>query len=466
MSADFDMVVIGSGPGGYVAAIRAAQLGMKTAVIERDRIGGRCLNYACIPAKAVLRSADLLDEVNAAAGFGVVVSGPPQVDFPAVAKRRDRVIKTMTGGVRGLLKKNDVEVIEGHGSIGGQAEGAQRVAVESDQPMRQLSAGNVILATGSLPRPILGLEFGGRVLDTAAAWLLNEQPASLAVIGAGASGVEIASGFGRLGTKVTLIEALPQILPLEDEEIAAVVEKELVKQNVEVLTGAQISAVEAGPGAVAIGLADGARNFDYVCLAVGRAPDVAALGLDTAGIELDPNGLVAVDEYQRTSVPNVYAIGDLVRGPALAHKASEEAVIAAEVAAGHLDNLQPVPTIDIPRATFCAPQVASFGLTERGAIETGRQLKVGRFPMAGVGAATVYGDRNGMIKIIGEAETGELLGAHIVGARAADLISELAVAKFAQIGFQEIARIVHAHPTFSEAVLEAARATDGWAIHA
>jgi len=454
----YDCIVIGSGPGGYVAAIRAAQLGMKTAVIEKDRVGGRCLNYACIPAKAVLRVAEVYGEVMNGAEFGIVVKDA-SVDFDGVGKHREKVIKTLTGGVAMLLKKNKVDVIEGHGSvtddgnvkIGGQFDGTE------------IEAGTVVIATGSVAKPLLGLEFGGRVLGTEAAWQLAELPKTLAVVGAGASGTEVASAYGRLGTEVTLLEALPQILPLEDEDIAKAASREIAKQNVTIVTGANIEKAEAGKDSVELTFGGDAKKFDYLCIAAGRGPDVEGLGLEEAGVKRDDRGLIEVDDHLRTSVKGVYAIGDLVRGPALAHKASDEGVIAVEDAAGQ--DPHPLNYDSIPAATFCQPQVASFGLSEKAAKEAGYDVVVGKIPMGAVGAPTVYGDRGGMIKIVGDKKYGELLGAHIVGAKAADLISELVVAKDLEGGFHEVARTVHPHPTFSEAVMEAARAADGWLIH-
>src|SRR4051794_6688621 len=345
----YDCIVIGSGPGGYVAAIRAAQLGMKTAVIEKDAVGGRCLNIACIPAKAVLRAADVLSEVREAGDFGIKV-GEPEVDFSGVGAHRDKVIKTLTGGVSMLLKKNKVDVIEGEGSLTKDG----NVSVGGSE----IEAGNVILATGSVPKPILGLEFGGKVLDTAAAWLLNDRPGKLAVIGAGASGTEIASAYGRLGTEVTLLEALPQILPLEDTDIARAAARELGKQMT-IVTGANIDKVDVTKKGVSINWGDGAQEFDYVAIAAGRAPDVEALGLAEAGIELLATGQIKVDGHQKTSKDGVYAIGDIVPGPWLAHKASEEGVIAVEAAAGQ--DPHPLDHSAIPAATSCYPQVASFG---------------------------------------------------------------------------------------------------------
>jgi dihydrolipoamide dehydrogenase len=449
----YDCIVIGSGPGGYVAAIRAAQLGMKTAVVEKEFIGGRCLNVACIPAKAVLRAADVATEVRHAGDFGVKV-GEPEIDFSGVGAHRDKVVGTLTSGVSMLLKKNKVDVLEGEGALTPNG----NVAFKGDE----IEAGNVILATGSIPNPILGLDFGGRVLDTAAAWLLNERPKRLAVIGAGASGTEIASAYGRLGTDVVLLEALPQILPLEDKDIARTAARELGKQ-MKIVTGADVDKVEPSDKGVTIDWGEGAQEFDYVAIAAGRSPDIEALGLDAAGVELTDRNQIKVDKHQKTSKDGVYAIGDIVPGPWLAHKASEEGVIAVEAAAGQ--DPHPLDHASIPAATFCYPQVASFGLTEDAAKEAGYDVTVGKIPMGAVGAPTVYGDRGGMIKIVGDKKYGEILGGHIVSAKAADLIEELVMAKELEGGYPEVARTIHPHPAFAEAVLEAARATDGWLIH-
>ncbi|HEX8074967.1 MAG TPA: dihydrolipoyl dehydrogenase [Thermoleophilaceae bacterium] len=454
----YDCIVIGSGPGGYVAAIRSAQLGMSTAIVEKDRMGGRCLNYACIPAKAVLRAADVMSEVRHAGQFGIQVDGA-SVDFSGVAKHRDKVIKTLTGGVGGLMKKNKVDVVEGHAALTG--EGSIRIGASKDGT--EIEGKNIVLATGSVPKPILGLKFGGRVLGTETAWALGELPGSLAVIGAGASGTEVASAFGRLGTDVVLLEALPQILPLEDEDIAKAAAREIGKQNVEIVTGADIAKAEAGDDAVKLTYGGEEHSFDYVCIAAGRGPDFENLGLEDAGVKTDDKGLIEVDGAMRTSVEGIFAIGDIVPGPALAHKASDEGVIAVEAAAG--GDPHPIDYRYVPAATFCHPQVASFGMTEKEARDEGRDVVVGKVPVAAVGAPTVYGDRAGMIKIVGDKEYGELLGGHIVCAKAADLIQELVNAQVLEGGFGEVARTIHSHPSFAEAVMEAARAADGWLIH-
>jgi dihydrolipoamide dehydrogenase len=435
----FDCVVVGSGPGGYVAAIRAAQLGMKTAVVEKDVVGGRCLNYACIPAKAVLRVADVLTEIREADDFGITV-GEPTVDYAAVQARRERVIKTLTGGVSGLFKKNEVTYIEGVGSL--TADGNVKVGDDT------LTASKcVVLATGSVKRPIPGLEFGGNVIGTEEAWALTELPKTMVVIGAGASGTEIASAYARLGTEVTLYEGLDRVLPTEDADISKLALRSFKKQGIDVKTSTFYEGQEA----------------DWVVIAAGRGPDVEALGLEAAGVKLGENGLIEVDGALRTSAAKIYAIGDLVPGPALAHKASDEGVIAVEDAAGL--STHPISYPDIPRATFCTPNVASFGLTEEQAKEAGHDVVVGKVQYGAVGAGTVYGDRTGLVKVVGDKKYGELLGGHIVGAKATELIQELVNAKALEGGFPEVARMIHGHPTLSEAVMEAAADALGQCVH-
>jgi dihydrolipoamide dehydrogenase len=451
----YDCIVIGSGPGGYVAAIRAAQLGMKTAVVEKDKVGGRCLNYACIPAKAVLRVADILSEVDDADEFGIEIEGR-SVDFGKVSQRREKVVKTLTGGVAGLFKKNKIDVIEGVGALAG--DGKVKVGDETYE-----AAKAIVLATGSVPKPVPGTSFGGRVIGTEEAWALPELPKRLAVLGAGASGSEIASAYGRLGTEVLLFEALDRVLPTEDADISRVAGRALAKQNMTIHTGTLVQDVRTDETSCTFSFGDEQTEVDWFVIAAGRGPDVDGLGLDEAGVKLDDRGLIDIDEAQRTSAADVYAIGDLVRGPALAHKASDEGVIAAEAIAGL--EIHPIAVDEIPRATFCTPNVGSFGLTEQQARDAGIDVVVGKVNYGAVGAGTVYGDRGGLIKVIGDKRYGELVGGHIVGSRATELIQELVNAKGLEGGFPEVARIVHGHPTLSEAVMEAARAADGWLIH-
>ncbi|HEX4282018.1 MAG TPA: dihydrolipoyl dehydrogenase [Solirubrobacteraceae bacterium] len=452
--ASYDTIVIGSGPGGYVAAIRAAQLGMKTAVIEREFVGGRCLNVACIPAKAVLRVADVLTEVREAGEFGIKV-GEPEIDYPAIMARREKVIKTLTGGVSGLFKKNGIELIEGEGALGQPG----TVTVNGNE----IAAKTIIVATGSVKRPIPGTQFGGRVIGTEEAWALPELPRTLAVVGAGASGSEIASAYARLGTDVLLYEALDRVLPSEDVDISKVVERGLKRQGIQIHTSTFVENIETTESVCRFTHAGESHEVEWLVIATGRAPDVAALNLDAAGVKLADNGLVEVDGAMRTSVGGVYAIGDLVHGPALAHKASDEGVIAVEDAAGL--ETHPIDYVDVPRATFCTPNVGSFGLTEIQANEQGYDVVVGKLQYGAVGAGTVYGDRTGLVKIVGEKQYGELLGGHIVGTKATELIQELVNVRALEGGYPEVARIIHGHPTLSEAVMEAGRAADGWLIH-
>jgi dihydrolipoamide dehydrogenase len=450
----YDCIVIGSGPGGYVAAIRAAQLGKKTAVVEKDKVGGRCLNYACIPAKAVLRSADLLTEINEAEEYGLKVASV-EVDYAGVQARREKVVSTLTGGVSGLFKKNKIDLIEGDAAL--TAEGDVRVDGQT------IGAETVILATGSIPRAIPGVPFGGRVIGTEEAWALQELPGRLAVVGAGASGAEIASGYARLGSEVLLLEALDRLLPSEDADISRLVERGLKRQGISVHTGTPVADVKGSETSVSFSYGEETAEVDYLVICAGRGADVEGLGLAEAGVEVDERGLVKVDGAMRTSRKGVYAIGDIVPGPALAHKASDEGVIAAEDSAGLATH--PIAYVDIPRATFCTPNVGSFGLTEAQAKEQGYDVVVGKVPYGAVGGGIVYGDRSGMVKLVGESKYGELLGGHIVGARATELIQELVNVRALEGGFAEVARTIHGHPTLSEAVMEAGRAADGWLIH-
>jgi dihydrolipoamide dehydrogenase len=451
----FDLIVIGGGPGGYVAAIRAAQLGKKTAVVERDKPGGRCLNYACIPAKTVLHTADLYDEARHGAELGLKVKDA-SIDWEALGKRRAAVSESLSSGVKMLWDKNKVSTIEGDGSLTAEA----NVEVGGEV----YEAGTVVLATGSVALPIPGVEFGGRVVDTWGAWSLPEQPKKIAVVGAGASGCEIASAYGRFGTEVLLIEMLDQILPAEDKDMARVVERAFKKQNIAVSTGAPVEGVEAGGNSVKFSYGGESAKVDYLCVAGGRAADVEGLGLAEAGVELEDDGKVKVDGYGQTSNPKVFAIGDLVNAKALAHKASEEGVVAAERAAGV--ETHPVDQSLVAGATFCQPQVASVGLTEAAAKEAGHDVKVGKLKLGAVGGATVYDDKDGMVKLVVDSKYGEILGAHVVGKRACDMVAELVATMALEGGYQELARIVHPHPTISEAIFEAARAVDGWATHA
>jgi dihydrolipoamide dehydrogenase len=456
MADSFDQIVIGGGPGGYVAAIRAAQLGQKTVVVERDKAGGRCLNYACIPAKTVLRTAEIFHEARSSAELGVIANDV-QLDWDALQKRRADVSAQLTGGVEGLWKKGKIEFIHGDGSL--TAEGNVKVGDEVYE------AKAVTLATGSVALPIPGVEFGGRVVETWGAWSLPERPNRIAVVGAGASGAELASAYARFGTEVLLIEMLDQILPAEDKDMAKVVERVFKRQGIEISTGAPVENVKAGESSVKFTYGENSAEVDYLCIAGGRGADTEGLGLAEAGVELEEGGRkIKVDEFQRTTNPKVFAIGDLVNKKALAHKASEEGVVAVETAAGV--ETEAVNQNLMVGATFCQPQVASVGLTEAQAKEAGHEVKIGKQKIAGEGAGVVYDDKDGLVKLVVDAKYGEILGAHMVGNRACDMIAELVATMALEGGYQELSRIVHPHPTASEAILDAARAVDGWPIHA
>jgi dihydrolipoyl dehydrogenase len=456
MAAGFDTIVIGGGPGGYVAAIRAAQIGQRTAVVERDKAGGRCLNYACIPAKTILRSAELYDEARNGAELGIVAADIA-IDWDALQARRAKVSESLSKGVEFLWDKGEVTKIEGEGSLTADA----NVSVNGEVYEAQA----VILATGSVALPIPGVEFGDRVLDTWGAWSLPARPDRIAVVGAGASGAEIASAYNRFGTEVLLIEMLPQILPAEDKDIAKVVERGFKKRGIEISTGAPVENVEVGPDSVKFTYGEKSAEVDYLCVAGGRAPDTEGLGLEAAGIEPAEGGRkIKVDPFGRTTNPKVFAIGDLVHRKALAHKAAEEGVVAVETAAGVAT--EPVEQELLVGATFTHPQVASVGLTEVAAKDLGLPVKVAKQKISAEGAGTVYDDKDGLVKLVVDTTYGEIVGAHIVGNRACDMIAELVAVMALEGGYQELSRIVHPHPTVSEAVLDAARAVDSWAIHA
>ncbi|MGZ5375351.1 MAG: dihydrolipoyl dehydrogenase [Solirubrobacterales bacterium] len=454
--ASYDAIVVGGGPGGYVAAIRAAQLGQKTAVVEKDKPGGRCLNYACIPAKTVLHTAEVFAEVSEeGAELGIKAEGLA-IDWKAVQARRESVSRTLNDGVQMLWKKNKIEYLTGEASLAGSG----KVKVGKDEH----EAKTIILATGSVEMPIPGVDFSDRVLDTWGAWSLTKMPKALVVAGAGASGSEIASAYARLGVEVTLVEMLEHVLPLEDVDMAKVVERQFKKDGIDMLLGTKVEGVSEQKTGVKVKAGEVEVKADYLVIAGGRRPDTDPLNLEAAGVEVEEGGRIKIDEFQKTTADGVYAIGDLVRGPALAHKASEEGVVAVESATGHPTH--PVNIDLVPGATFCHPQVASVGMTEAQAKEAGREVKIGKFKLGGAGASVVYDDRQGLVKIVGDPQYGEILGGHIVGNRACDMIAEFVDTMALEGGYQELGRIVHPHPTISEAVLDAARAVDGWAIHA
>ena len=455
----YDVAVVGAGPGGYVAAIRCAQLGLTTVLVEKDQLGGRCLHQACIPAKIVLRSAEVLEESRHAKRYGITGNNP-HVDFPAIAARREWVIKGLNGGVEMLLKKNNVTVLQAEAALTDQP--GQLVLTGADTPAF-ISCDSIILAAGSMRTSLPGIEYGTRVIGTEEAWALEELPQSMVVVGAGASGAELASAYARLGTEVTLFEIADQILPSEEPEVAAVVAKDFVRQGITIHTSTQLESVNELSSGVQFAYSGEESSCELLVVAAGRKPDFQSLAIDKASLQLTDNGHIATFGGGQTSREDVYAIGDLTEGPALAHKASEEGISAAEHIAG--SHFPAVEHKYIPRATFCQPQVASFGWGEQQATAAGFDVAVGKASYAATGAAAVYGDGSGLVKIVIDSNYGEILGAHIVGAKATELIQQLVNLKALEGGTPELSRIVHGHPTLSEVLCEAGRSAEGWIIH-
>jgi len=451
----YDVAILGSGPGGYVAAIRAGQLGMKTLVIEKDPYyGGTCLHVGCIPSKVFLYTAEMLDRLRRAGDQGIVVEGL-RLDWAALMKRKTRIVKKNAGGVAYLLKKNKVETLQGFGRIAGPG----KIEVETSEGPRAVSAHNIIIATGSEPRMIPGIDLDGQNVVTNSEMLsLPARPDRLGVIGAGAIGVEFASMFASFGTKVLLLEVLPRLVPVEDEEISDTLLNSFVKRGIEALVETRVESVSSLGEAVELHFTrpDGTkdqRTVDKLLVAVGRKPRTEGIGLEVAGIETD-RGNVTVDGYMETTVKGVYAIGDVVASQQLAHVASAEGILAVERIAGR--DVRPLNYHHMPGATYCSPEVASVGLTEAAANEGGYEVRVGMFPFAANAKATIIGDNEGFVKIVSEKKYGELLGVHIIGPHATDLIAEAVVALEHEATAESLMHAVHAHPTLSEAVAESA----------
>jgi dihydrolipoamide dehydrogenase len=465
----YDVVVVGAGPGGYVAAIRAAQLGLKTAVVERQYMGGVCLNIGCIPTKALLHSADLLEEMREGKRFGVVAD-KVTLDWDAVLKNKDQVVKTMTGGVGMLMRKNKIDVHNGSGRI---IDRGNVQVTDADGKTTTLKTKNIIIATGARPReiPQIGAVFDGeRILSSTHALALPAVPKSLLVVGAGAIGVEFASMYRTFGAEVTLVEALPRIVPVEDDEVSAELTRALNRRGIRILAGAKVNMLEKGDGGVTARIidADGKDQeiaVERALVGVGIAPNTRDLGLEEAKVELDQRGFIKIDGLMRTNVEGIYAIGDCaITTPWLAHKSSAEGILAAEAIAGH--HAQPIDYGKIPGCTYCNPEIASVGLSEAKAREQGYDVKIGKFAFVGNGKATILGQRNGFIKIVAEKRYDEVLGIHIIGPRATELIAEGGIALSHEATAESLMRTIHAHPTIYEALGEAAHAAaTGAPIH-
>ncbi len=467
---DFDMIVVGSGPGGYVAAIRASQLGMKTAIVEREHLGGVCLNWGCIPTKALLRTAEIFHLMGHAEAFGLSVK-EPSFELDKVVQRSRKVAKQLSDGVKFLMKKNKIEVIDGVGGLE-KANGAPVVIVDKTSGgQRRLTAKHVVMATGARARtiPQAGLEPDGKLIWTYKEAMVPEtMPKSLLVIGSGAIGIEFASFYRTLGAEVTVVEMLPRVLPVEDEEISAFARKAFEKQGMRILTGAQVEGLDKGADSVraTVTLQDGKSQSieaDRVILAVGIVGNVEGVGLEDVGATIEKSH-VRVDGYGATGVPGLSAIGDLTGPPWLAHKASHEGVAAVERVAG-LGDTHPLDVSGIPGCTYCMPQVASVGLTEQAAKEAGRSVRVGRFPYMGNGKAIALGEPEGLVKTVFDAETGELLGAHMIGAEVTELIQGYAIARQGELTERELMETVFPHPTLSEMMHESVLDAYGRVIH-
>jgi dihydrolipoyl dehydrogenase len=460
----FDLIVVGGGPGGYVAAIRAAQLGMKTAVVEREHLGGICLNWGCIPTKALLRSSEIYHLLHRLDDFGFSAK---DISFDAgkVVARSRAVAKQLSNGVAYLLRKNKVAVFDGHGRLVGKG----RLAVAKDgSPVAELAAEHIVLATGARARSLPGLEPDGeRVWTYKEAMVPPAIPQSLLVVGSGAIGIEFASFYHDMGAEVTVVEVLDRVLPVEDEEISAFARKAFEKQGIKIHTGATVAAVERkGEGVAARIEADGKSleaSVDRVILAVGIVGNVEDIGLENTGVVVDRTHIV-VDEWLRTGEPGVYAIGDVVGPPWLAHKASHEGVICVEHIAG-INDVHPLDVRKIPSCTYCRPQVATVGLTEKAAREAGYEVKIGHFPFIANGKAIALGEPEGMVKTIFDSKTGELLGAHMVGAEVTELIQGYTIAKTLETTEADLIHTIFPHPTLSETMHEAVLDAYGRAIH-
>jgi len=461
---DYDLIIIGSGPGGYVAAIRASQLKMKVAVIERAELGGICLNWGCIPTKSLLKSAQVFEYLTHASDYGITISGDVKPDFKAIIARSRSVADGMSKGIQFLFKKNNIVHIKGTGQLAGNS----KVNVEDqDGSIKSYSAPNIILATGARSKELPNLKQDGKkIIGYREAMTLDSQPASMVVVGSGAIGSEFANFYQSIGTSVTLVEFLPRIVPNEDEEVSKLLERSFKKIKMKIMTDSSVESVNTSKEKCIVTIKTPKGNeiieTDIVLSAVGVATNIEGIGLEMTGVKTE-KGKVVVDDYYRTSVPGVFAIGDIVHGPALAHVASAEGIICVEKIAG-LDT-EPLDYLNIPGCTYTNPEIASVGLTEAAARDAGYDIKVGKFPFTASGKASASGAKDGFVKLIFDAAYGELLGAHMIGANVTEMIAGLVVARKLETTAHEIIKSVHPHPTMSEAIMEAAAAAYGEVIH-
>jgi dihydrolipoamide dehydrogenase len=472
MSASYDIVVVGSGPGGYETAIRATQLGFKTAIVEKNKLGGVCLNVGCIPTKALLKSAEMINHAKHFDAYGISLAGTVEPDFGAIVDRSRGVADKMNKGVQFLMKKNKIDVIEGKATL----VSAGELSIEPSENMdgksigkaQSITAKHIILATGARAREIPPLPIDGvNIISYKEAMMQKTRPGSLVIVGAGAIGVEFAYFYHNMGTKVTIVEVMDRLVPVEDVEVSKELGRQYKKMGIDVMTGAQVMSVDTSGKTLKVHIktAKGEQvvETDQVLSAVGVTGNVENLGLEALGIEFD-RGSILTDEFGRTNVPGVFAIGDVAGAPWLAHKASHEGIICVEKIAGK--DVHPLDKANIPGCTYCIPQIASVGLTEQAAKEKGLDVNVGKFPFSASGKASAIGHTDGFVKIIFDAKYGELLGCHIIGPDATELIAEVVTARTLEATYHEILDAIHPHPTLSEAILEATRAAYGVSINA
>jgi dihydrolipoamide dehydrogenase len=453
---DFDVAILGGGMGGYPAAIRASQLGLRVALVEADKLGGTCLHVGCIPTKALLESSELYHRVaTKGAEFGIKAE-VVGYDYPRIAQRRDAVVNQLYKGVQFLMKKNKIEVVAGRGRL----RDGNTIEVNG----KKVTAQNLIVATGSTVKSLPGIEIDGQyVVSSDNVVKASNAPESICIIGAGAVGVEFATFFHELGVKVTLLEALDRLVPLEDEDVSREFLAAFKKAGIDVRVGVKVSGAKKARDGVSVQTDQGEVWAKQLLVAVGRAAVSKEIGLEQVGVESQPNGFIKVDEWMRTSVDSIHAIGDVVGGFLLAHAASHEGIVAAEDIAGQ--RLAPMEQDLVTRCTYSHPQVASVGLTEKQARDKGHEVKIGKFPFSAIGRAQIHGETGGFVKIVSDAKTGQMLGTHIIGNEATELIAEPALTQLFQGDAWELGRNIHPHPTLGEAVMEAALAVDGHAIH-
>ncbi|AEI47575.1 dihydrolipoyl dehydrogenase [Runella slithyformis] len=463
MASQYDLIIIGSGPGGYVAAIRASQLGLKTAIVEKESLGGICLNWGCIPTKALLKSAQVFQYINHAKDYGITV-GNAEADFGAVIKRSRDVANGMSKGVNFLMKKNKIDIIEGAGRV----KPGKKVEVEKDGKKTEYTATNIIIATGGRARQLPNVPIDGqKVIEYRKAMSLEKQPKSLLVIGSGAIGVEFAYVYASMGTKVTIVEFMPNVVPVEDEEISKELAKQYKKMGIDIHLNSSVEKVDtSGAGCVSTVKTPSGEikiETDIVLSAAGVVANIENIGLEETGIKVE-KGKITTDDYYQTNIPGYYAIGDVTKGQALAHVASAEGIICVEKIAGQ-PHVHPLNYNNIPGCTYCTPEIASVGYTEKAAKEAGYEVKVGKFPFSASGKAKAAGTPEGFVKVIFDAKYGEWLGAHMIGTNVTEMIAEVVVARNLETTGHEIVKSVHPHPTMSEAIMEAAAAAYGEVIH-